>query len=61
MTTSIAPGLHNLTRHKRLAGITDTGGVGTDADDLCMIAQVKLSGLDDLHAARALLDQTRQR
>jgi hydroxymethylglutaryl-CoA reductase len=30
----------------------ETGGVISDADAPCMIAQVQVSGLDDLHAAR---------
>jgi hydroxymethylglutaryl-CoA reductase len=33
----------------------DTGGVVTDADDPCMIAQVQVTGLADLEAARAVL------
>ncbi|MCF6232680.1 MAG: hydroxymethylglutaryl-CoA reductase, degradative [Rhodobacteraceae bacterium] len=32
-----------------------TGGVTTDADDPCMIAQVQLTGLDDLEAARDII------
>lgn len=30
----------------------DAGGVSTDADDPCMIAQVQITGLDDLNLAR---------
>ena len=32
-----------------------TGGVTTDADDPCMIAQVQLTGLDDLETARDII------
>jgi hydroxymethylglutaryl-CoA reductase len=33
----------------------ETGGVATEADDPCMIAQVQVTGLADLAAARAVL------